>query len=142
MVARMIRRAANGEHPIVIAGTTYGSAPAFLDMLGERNLPFVVQVRPSTVVQLNQPSHAQIAAARLLTRIGGWKKISATMPDGMKIRCSAAKLASVALSRGTGRLFAAQIGGISGVHRGTIIGLASFDAALTHLVHLVAHARG
>lgn len=140
LATKLIDRAANGGLPVVVAGTSYGSASAFLEMLGERDLPFVVQIRPSTVVQLHERGRPTVAAAEALER-GSWRDISAVMPDGAELECSAAKLATVALPTGTGRLFAAQVGGIQGVHRGTILGLASFDASLADLVQLVAHAR-
>ncbi len=141
LAAKLVDRAANGGLPVVVAGTSYGSTSAFLEMLGERDLPFVVQVRPSTAVQLNERGRPTVAAAETLER-GRWRDISTLMPDGEGLDCSAAKLATVALpTGGTGKLFAAQVGGIQGVHRGTIIGLASFDASLADLVQLVAHVR-
>ncbi|WP_434425949.1 DNA (cytosine-5-)-methyltransferase [Nannocystis pusilla] len=141
LAAMLVDRAADGDlDPVVVAGTSYGSASAFLRMLGERDLRFVVQIRPSAVVRLNERDCPCIAAADVLDR-GIWRDISAVMPDGTELECSAAKLAKVALPTGTGRLFAAQLGGIQGVHRGTLIGLSSFDGALADLVQLVAHAR-
>lgn len=140
LVTKLIGRAVNGGLPVVVAGTSYGSTVAFLELLSERNLPFVVQIRPSTAVQLKEPGRPTVSAAEALDR-GKWRDISAVMPDGSELECSAAKLATVALPAGAGRLFAAQVGGIQGVHRGTIIGLASFNASLADLVQLVAHAR-
>ncbi len=134
------RAAAHRIEPVVVAGASYGSVGAFLEMLGERALSFVVQIRPSTVVQLVEKGRPSMAAAELLVR-GNWRDISVVMPDGTELECSAAKLATVALPAGTAKLFAAQVGGIQGIHRGTIIGLSSFDAALEDLVKLVAHAR-
>lgn len=141
LASRLVDRAMNGGlHPVVVAGTSYGSAYAFLEMLAERKLPFVVQIRPSTTVQLNDRSRSSVAAADALEHVT-WRDVSAVMPDGTTLECTAAKLATVVLPAGTGRLFAAQVGGIQGVHRGTIVGLASFDAALASLVQLVARAR-
>lgn len=140
LARKLLERATNGRLTVVVAGTSYGSASAFLDMLAERDLPFVVQIRPSTVVRLNERGQPTVAAADMLVR-GRWSNISAKMPDGTELACSAAKLATIALPTGTGRLFAAQVGGIQGVHRGTIVGLSSFDASLPDLVQLVAHAR-
>lgn len=141
LATKLVDRAANGGLPVVVAGTSYGSASAFLEMLGERDLPFVVQIRPSTAVQLKERGHPTVRAAETLRR-GTWRNILTLMPDGEGLKCAAAKLATVALPiGGTGQLFAAQVGGIHGVHRGTIIGLASFDASLDELVQLVAHAQ-
>jgi DNA-cytosine methyltransferase len=141
LATELIGRAAERVlQPVVVAGTSYGSFAAFWEMLGERALPFVVQIRPSTVVQLVGKDRRSLATGDLLER-GKWRKVSAVMPDGTELECSAAKLATVALPTGTAKLFAAQVGGIRGIHRGTIIGLASFDAALKELVHLVAYTR-
>lgn len=141
LATKLVDRAANGGlQPVVVAGTSYGSASAFWELLGDRDMPFVVQIRPSTVVQLNERGRPLMAAEEVLER-GEWRDVSTVMPDGTELECCAAKLATVMLPTGTGRLFAAQVGGIPGVHRGTIIGLASFDAGLADLVHLVAHAR-
>ena len=63
------------------------------------------------------------------------------MPDGKVTRYGAAKLGSVTLPVGTGELFAAQTGGLDGVHRGTIIGISSVDLPIADLVRLIAHAR-
>lgn len=141
LAAGLIQRAADREpRPIVVAGTGYGSAPAFLERLGLLDLPFVVEIRPSTVVPLNGRGRPA-AAALEASPDGKWRKLSARMPDGNWLQCTAAKLATITLPGGPGTLFAAQVGGIQGIHRGTIIGLSSFDAALPDLVHLVAHAR-
>lgn len=141
VVASLVDRAVNGGlQAVLVAGTSYGSASAFLEMLTERDLPFVVQIRPSTVVKLNERGCSPVAAKDLLKR-GTWRDVTAVMPDGTEVECCAAKLATVELPARTGRLFAAQVGGIEGVHRGTIIGLASFDAGIADLVHLIAHTR-
>ena len=143
LATKLVERAANGgrrRRPVVVAGTSYGSAYAFVEMLAERCLPFVVQIRPSTVVQLGRKGRPSVAASEALEG-AKWRDVSAVMPDGTELECSAAKLATVALPAGAGRLFAAQVGGIQGIHRGTIVGLASFDAAIADLVQLVAHAQ-
>ena len=142
LAARLIRRAAaSGKEPVILAGTTYGSAVGFLGMLEEQALSFVVQIRPSTVILMTEKGgQSPISASETLGR-GEWREISSTLPDGTKFECSAAKLGTVALPSGKATLFAAQIGGIRGVHRGTIIGISSFDAALKDLVQLVAKAR-
>ncbi|MGO9930426.1 MAG: DNA (cytosine-5-)-methyltransferase [Steroidobacteraceae bacterium] len=141
LAAGLIRRAADrGNEPVVVAGTSYGSAAAFLGVLQEHALPFVVQIRPSTVIVLIGKGGSSLAAAKVLDR-GKWREISSVLPDGTTLECSAAKLGTVALPTGKATLFAAQVGGIRGVHRGTIIGLSSFDAALKDLVQLLAHAR-
>lgn len=139
-VGLIIRAVAHAIEPVVVAGTSYGSTASFLGMLHDYKLPFVVQVRPSTVVTLAKKTKPLLTAAEALER-ARWKQITAIMPDGMAMVCGAAKLATVLLPGGTAYLFAAQIGEIKGVHRGTIIGVSSFDGALTELVGLAARSR-
>lgn len=141
LATKLVERSAGRDIEfVVVTGTSFGSAASFLEMLGKRHLPFVVEIRPSTMVQLHEKGYPRVTAAKVLDR-GKWRKVSTLMPDGTELDCSAAKLATVALPNGRGNLFAAQVGGIQGIHRGTIIGLSSFDAALADLVRLVAHAR-
>ena len=80
-------------------------------------LPFVVEVRPGRTVTPTQPNGARVPARDLLSE-HPWEEVEATMPDGKVTRYGAAKLGSVVLPVGTGELFAAQTGGLSGVHRG------------------------
>ena len=141
LAARLLSRAGtNGATPVVVAGTSFGSVHAFLVMLCDHAVPFVVQIRPSTMVSPAQRSCLPRPAGEMLDQ-GEWKKITAALPDGKTMAYSAAKLATITLPVGTAELFAAQVGGIRGVHRGTIIGLSSFDGALTEFVQLVEHAR-
>ncbi len=134
------RAATNDSKSVVVAGTSYGSANAFLTMLCDLQLPFVVQVRPSKTVKPTKRGAKPVPAGEMLER-GAWREIRAVMPDGSVVKCSAAKLGSISLSTGTAKLFAAQVGGIKGVHRGTIIGVSSFNGPINELVQLVAHAR-
>jgi DNA-cytosine methyltransferase len=141
LAAKLIDRSVErGTEPVIVAGTSYGSSTAFLAMLAERALPFVVQVPPRTVIQLvGGPSRLTTAAGAL--RRGRWREITSTMPDGTTLECSAAKLGTVTLPWHTAKLFAAQVGGIHGIHRGTIIGISSFNAPLADLSQLVFHPR-
>lgn len=141
LAAGLLSHAAiNDSEAVVVAGTSYGSSPVFLAKLCDLGLPFVVQVRPSTTVTPTQRGIPPLQAAEMLDR-GRWRKITAALPDGTEVICSAAKLGSVALPIGTGRLFAAQAGGIQGVHRGTVIGISSSDIPIGELVQLVAHVK-
>ena len=125
---------------VVVAGTYYGSSPAFLAALRKRGLPFIVQIRPSTMVRLVADDSVTIHASEALDQ-AEWSALTITHPDGTQFSCSASKLATVSLPVGQATLFAAQVGSIRGVHRGTIIGLSSFDADLADLVRLVSYAR-
>jgi hypothetical protein len=73
LATKLIDRAANGgTKAVIVTGTSYGSASGFLQMLGERDLSFVVQIRPSTVVQLKERGRPGIPAAKVLDR-GKWR---------------------------------------------------------------------
>lgn len=141
LAAKLIDRSvARGREPVIVAGTSYGSSAAFLTMLVARAFPFVVQIPPRTVVELVGARKRSMTAARALYR-ARWREITLIMPDGTTLECSAAKLGTVILPSRTATLFAAQVGGIQGIHRGTLIGISSFNAALGQLIHLVAHPR-
>ena len=129
-----------GAKTVVVAGTSFGSSKPFLGALRDLELPFVVEILPSRSVTPAIGGGARQRAADLLGR-GTWKAISVWAPDGVAVSYRAARLAVVDLPVGTGNLFAAQIGGIHGVHRGTIIGISSFDGPTEGLVQLVVHAR-
>lgn len=134
---RLLWRANPGNGSVVVAGTSYGSAGAFVDSLANQGVPFVVEVRPSTLLDI---AGARMKAGDLLAQ-GKWRKVAAELPDGTNVVYTAAKLADVALPRGNGRLFAARVGGVEGAERSTVIGISSFDAALEELLRLVGYSR-
>lgn len=134
---RLLWRANPGNGSVVVAGTSYGSAGAFVDSLANQGVPFVVEVRPSTLLDI---AGVRMKAGDLLAQ-GKWRKVAAELPDGTNVIYTAAKLADVALPRGNGRLFAARVGGVEGAERSTVIGISSFDAALDELLRLVGYSR-
>ena len=123
-----------------MAGTSFGSSKSFLAALCSLELPFVVEIPPSRCVTLTIGGGERHSAADLLGQ-GTWAAINVWTPDGTEISYRAARLGAVNLPGGTGNLFAAQIGGISGVHKGTIIGISSFVGPTAELVQLVARGR-
>ena len=131
---------ATGAKTVVVAGTSFGSSKAFLAALRDLKLPFVVEIRPSAHVTPILRGRVRHRAAELLDR-GSWSAIAVPTPEGPAASYRAARLGAVHLPGGTGNLFAAQIGGMGGLHRGTIIGIASFDAPTAEFVQLVAHGR-
>ena len=138
LIGQLLRRAvARSVKPIIVAGTSYGSAASFLALLCDGSLPFVVQIRPSTQVTLAARKGPAMPASKALSS-AEWRQVTVTMLDGARLACTAAKLAKVEVPGCTAQLFAAQVGGIDGVHRGTIIGLSSLDVGLTNLVELAA----
>jgi DNA-cytosine methyltransferase len=140
LAVSLLVRASAGSRAVVVAGTSYGSAPTFLSAISKQQLSFVVQIRPSTVVDPADDQRESARAADFLAK-ARWQELHAVMPDGTAFQCAAATLGEVSLSNGRGLLFAAQLGKIEGVHRGTILGISSFRADLPDLLRLVCHSR-
>ena len=124
---------------VLVAGSYYGATRAFLASLAELAVPFIVEVRPRSRIDLcGAPSRRP--AAELLTK-GSWEDVSVSMPDGGALSYRAAILGPVDVPSGTGWLFAAHAGGIEGFHKGTILGIASFKSSVSTLVQLAVHLR-
>ena len=140
LALRLLDRVTDGRNAVVVAGASYGTADAFLTDLAQRGLPFVVQIRPSKHVSLCGDRENPVAVADLLSE-ARWRELTTVMPDGRKVPWLASRLGTVAFQGARATLFAAQIGSIEGLHRGTIIGLASFKADLPELVRLVGYSR-
>lgn len=131
---------------VVVAGSVYGCNVCFLSGLADRKLDWVVEVRPST--PLICPDRAGGDSLQTVARdfldAAKWKRFRMSVPIAVApFEYWAATLSDVSLPGGrTGRLFAAQTGGIPGVHRGTIFGLASDrDAAVLDLLRVLGWAR-
>ena len=140
-LAKLLVHANNDSaRSVLVAGTAYGESATSLTMLCGLERPFVVEVRPGrTVIPRGQgcvpvPARDMLLGAR-------WGNAQATMPDGKTTRYTAARLGTVVLPDGTGELFAAQTGGVDGVHPGTIIGISSVELPIGDLVQLIAHVR-
>lgn len=135
-----------GQLPIVTAGSAYGCNESFLEGLVVRGLDFVVEVRPSTALSAlsrDLPNGAKVCARDLLG-MPKWRSFELPVPNAIEpVEYSAALLANVRLRCGpTARLFVAQTGGVPGVHRGTIFGLASEARAdLAGLLRVIGWAR-
>ena len=123
---------------VVVAGTSFGSSKQVLSALCDLQLPFVVEILPSTAVATLIGGPRLRRAADLMGR-GIWKALNVRSPDGDELSYRAARLSTVKLPVGLGSLFAAQVGGIDGVHRGTSFGVSSFRAPIAQLVQLVAN---
>ena len=140
-LARLLEHARTGDsRSVLVGGTAYGESDACLGMLCDLALPFIVEVRPSRTVTPIQRNGARVRALDML-REPLWEEVEATMPDGKTTKYGAARLGPVALPVGTGELFAAQTGGLEGIHRGTIIGMSSVMLPIADLVRLIAHVR-
>ena len=115
--------------PIIVFGATYGGNGDFLAGLQHRGLPFVTEVRASELVATGQPQTTHLSRKRVASMLKGasWRNLELTSPmTGRGIAFSVAELPGIAPQHGlTGRAFAAQTGGIEGIHRGTILGYAS-----------------
>ncbi len=140
LAVQLIERVHPADGCVVVAGTSFGSAAAFVTLLSDLGLPFVVQVRPSTEVDVPKSDREGIKAGQLLED-RRWRDVRSPLPDGTQIDYAAAKLADVQLPTGRGKLFAARVGGIAGAQRSTVIALSSFDASLSELVRLVGYTR-
>ena len=142
LAVRLLERAGPSDSCVVVAGTSYGATGAFVQRLAELELPFVLRVRPSTKLTVqNGRNRSSRSAGDLLAQPHRWSDISASLPDGTVVDYAGARLAKLRLPCGTGWLFAARVGGVQGAERTTIIGVSSFDAPLSELVRLVEHAR-
>lgn len=142
LIESISRRAAG----VVVAGPVYGCNTRFLAGLAQRDLDYVVEVRPSTPVHSSAGAgrRAPIPAIKLLLRQPKWKHIELAVPHAAGLlKYRVAPLGDLRLpGNRVGRLFAAQVGGIPGVHRGTIFGLASRgDVELSELLRVVGWVR-
>jgi len=130
---------------VVAAGSAFGCHANFLAGLADRGIPCVVEIRPSTKLRRATPRNSgKATTAKKLLRLAAWRKFNLASPFAVApLKYWAAQLADVALPGGqVGRLFAAQIGRIAGVHRGTILGLASErNVSLLGLLRVVGWAR-
>lgn len=132
---------------VVIAGTAYGSNRLFLAGLVERGLDFATEIRPSTHVvptDARQRRRRKAVSARTLLRGADWKRFKIAVPSASApVEYYAADLGSVQIAgAGSGRLVAAQIGGIPGLHRGTVFVLTSqADESLKRILQTVGWAR-
>jgi DNA-cytosine methyltransferase len=135
---------ARRSRPVVAAGPVYGSNTWFLAGLAERGLDYVVEVRPSTPVRRSNSRNGDRTAAVDLLRSPRWTTLELDVPGAAcAIEYRAAPVADVDLPNNrTGCLLAAQTGGILGIHRGTILALASDRGAdLNDLLRVVGWAR-
>lgn len=114
------------ENHLVVAGATYGSNQLFLKGLIERDLDFATEIRPSTrVFPLDNPKSRDgqgPVLVRTLLRRAAWEHLDIRVPGATaSIRYYAADLGRIRLGPSVvARLFAAQTGGIPGVHHGTV----------------------
>ncbi len=134
------------QSSIIVAGASYGSSALFVKALVEEGRDFAVEIRPSETVECiggAKQKGVRKRASELLSA-ARWRDAEVMPPGGSSpLRYSLADLAKVQLPGGKrGRLFAAQTGGIEGLHPGTIIGITSMhDASLEDIVQCVGWAR-
>jgi len=132
---------------IVVAGSTYGSNRSFLAGLIQRELNFATEIRPGTRVLWGDNSQLRTdkaTGARNLLRDATWKRFKIAVPGASApVEYYAADLAHVQLRADVGgRLVAAQIGGIPGLHRGTVLVLTSLmHESLSRILQIVGWAR-
>jgi DNA-cytosine methyltransferase len=121
------------DRPVIVSSTQYGCKTSFIQGLEKRELNFCVKIRPSTKLLLVNGEKAK--AIDLIDRVEEWKIIEIIEPKtGRKLKYLVADLCIIIQSIKC-RAFVAKQEGISGVNRGTIIGLSSLlNTDLTELV--------
>ncbi len=121
---------ANERSRLIVAGPTYACSRAFQEAVLKGQHDFVGELRPSTAVKTHdsKTNHSPrfVSAAKLLST-AQWRDLSIFSAAASKtMTYSAAEIGEVQLRSGaSGRLIAAQIGRIHGLHQGTIIGFSS-----------------
>lgn len=131
---------------VIVCGPAYGGSPRFMDGLVARGLDAVVEVRPSSLVAVAGKRDASklVPASDLL---GGARWRSFVVPvagvSNRSVTYAVSRLGGGRVGPGPpGSLFAAQTGGINGVHPGTVFGFClADDVALAELIETVGWAR-
>lgn len=135
----LLRATKSPRRTIVVAGAAYGGQARFVEAVAEAGFHFVVQLRPSSEVVMARDNLRHPLAS--LLKSASWHRTSVVSTDGRKAPYAVARLGKVVLPNGdTAYAFAGQSGGIMGTHRGTILGLSSFESTPRELVRLAAHA--
>lgn len=135
------------ESGLVVMGSTFGSNRYLLDRMLLRGLAFVTEIRASELVNVAAANRSTPVPVRYLAKLlstAKWERLRISSPLADKaIQFTAASLSGITPHPTmTGRLFAAQTGGIDGLHRGTILGFASeSDRSLRELVSAIGWAR-
>jgi len=122
----------NSRRPfVIVAGAVYGAHRFFLAGLSGRGLDFATEIRPTTrVVPSSEARRSESVNARGLLKGAKWRRFKIGVPGASApIEYQAADLGQVQLGRGVaGRLIAAQVGGIQGIHPGTMFVLTSLTS--------------
>jgi len=135
---------------VIVAGPVYGCNKIFLEGVLDRNLDLAVEIRPSTNVRAldlkprNSNKEPLLIEASELLQNAEWKSTWLPVPGkNGRIKYHVASLGSVALSSWRrGHLFAAQTGGIPGVHPGTVLAVTSLlGLTLRQLLKIVGWTR-
>ena len=140
----LLSRCNRPEKTVIVAGASYGSSSTFIKSLVETRLDFILEIRPSHQVACAQRGKWVKQRAADALRGAVWRDVEVAPRKGQSpTQYSVADLAQIRLPGGTtGRLIAAQTGGITGLHPGTIIGLTSLRAApLKDLVRYIGWVR-
>jgi DNA-cytosine methyltransferase len=111
------------NNPVVVANTKYGCKTRFIEGLETRKIDFCVKIRPSTKLLLI--SGKQEKAIDIINKIKDWERIEIIDPKtGNHLKYSVADM-GIIIQPVKCRAFVAKQEGMSGVNRGTIIGLSS-----------------
>jgi DNA-cytosine methyltransferase len=114
----------------VVAGPAYGDMRALLEGLVQRELCAAVEIRPSALVSLTNGCGPQppVCVSDLLTS-ATWSRHEVSFAGGAVLDYAVAKLGTGEVRTTKGLLFAGQTGAIQGLHRGTLLGLSTDEAA-------------
>jgi len=113
--------------PVIVASVVYGSNRAFLKGIVERGLNCVVELRLDFRAEVNdrpgQIGNKIVEASKLLGN-ADWQRLDVRLPQLERtIRCFAVELGFFAVTeKHKARMFAVNLGGIKGPHRGIMIG--------------------
>lgn len=130
---------------VVVCGPAYGCRSPFVSGLSARGVDTVVEIRPSTRVAIESRNGAPagMPVRNLLDR-AQWRRLAVPVAGatGRSVNYAATRLGAGRVGSGVaGLLFAAQTGGIDGVHRGTVFGFSTAEATLEELIEAVGWAR-
>jgi len=122
--------AAEVDGCVVVCGPTYGCSLSFLGGLVERGLDAIAEIRPSSVVAVERRSSPHETPISSLLDHVRWRTLAVPVPGASReVTYSVAHLGTGRLGTGPrGSLFAAQTGAITGVHRGTVLGICLAEA--------------
>jgi DNA-cytosine methyltransferase len=143
----LLDRIGPASEAVVVGGPDYGCNQWFVKGELASGLAVVAELRPKTLVVMNgdPSSSGDLMVASKLLHHAEWRDYQTPNVGGAdeSISFAVAALGAIRLPSGQhGRLFAAERGSITGVHRGTVIGFTSIEeASLEELLQAIGWTR-